>query len=123
MSATEIYMARSILRDAGLPLSVSDTQMALAMRRMEALGWIRPGMATRVHAASGRETDPTYIQNQDRRAILKRLVAELHNLTGEDYGSIGAWLKKSVGGVSRDKASLEQLDTQIDLLRKRLGYE
>ncbi len=123
MSAIEIYMARSVLRDAGLPVSVSDTQMALAMRKMESLGWIRPGMATRVHAASGAEADPKYIQNQDRRTIIKRLVAELHNVTGEGYGSIGAWLKGAVGGVSREKASLEQLDTQIDLLRKRLGYE
>jgi superfamily II DNA or RNA helicase len=56
----------------------------------------------------------------EQRKLLHRLVGMWARVSGEPHGAVHAELRRTCGGPEVSKASVSQLQSRIDLLRKRL---
>lgn len=112
----ELQQARFIKEAIGIKASEDD--IALIIRHLQTSA---PHNAAQ--PVKGIDTvQPLYENKNDKRRLLRRLVAEYHEKTGTAYRDINAALNSRVGIVSRDKATEEQLDRQIEYIGELLGY-
>jgi len=73
------------------------------------------------HAQSGtEEPPPLYRSLKEQRTLLNSLVGMRAKSTGEPHGTIHAELRRMVGGPAVPQASVTQLQSRIDLLRRRM---
>ncbi len=64
---------------------------------------------------------PLYRTLKEQRALLNSLVGMWAKLAGEPHGMVHAELRRLCGGPAVAQASVTQLQSRIDLLRRRLG--
>lgn len=64
---------------------------------------------------------PLYRTLKEQRSLLNSLVGLYARRSGEPHGSVHAELRRVCGGPAVPQASVTQLQSRIDLLRKRIG--
>jgi hypothetical protein len=76
----------------------------------------------RQRIAAGEESPPPlYRTLKEQRTLLNSLVGMRAKLSGEPHALIHAELRRMCGGPAVAQASVTQLQSRIDLLRKRAG--
>ncbi|GAA4189159.1 DEAD/DEAH box helicase [Microbacterium oryzae] len=63
---------------------------------------------------------PLHRTLKEQRQLLNSLVGVYARQTGEPHGAVHAWLRKTCGGPAVAQATVAQLQTRIDTLRKRV---
>ncbi|MCX7521589.1 DEAD/DEAH box helicase [Microbacterium sp. STN6] len=82
----------------------------------------RPKRADGADAPTGSEPPaPLYRTLKEQRSLLNALVGLYSKNTGEPHGLIHAELRRTCGGPAVAQASVTQLQSRIDILRRRLG--
>lgn len=87
----------------------------------------RQARQARRGAARGPESQrpapaPLYRTLKEQRGVLNSLVGLYAKATGEPHGLVHSELRRLCGGPAVAQASVTQLQSRIDLLRKRLGH-
>jgi superfamily II DNA or RNA helicase len=77
--------------------------------------------ASRPAQADGHPPAPLYRNLKEQRTLLNSLVGLYAKNTGEPHGLVHAELRRVCGGPAVAQASVTQLQSRIDFLRKRLG--
>jgi hypothetical protein len=77
--------------------------------------------SSRPATAEGHPPAPLYRNLKEQRSLLNSLVGLYSKNTGEAHGLIHAELRRVCGGPAVAQASVTQLQSRIDFLRKRLG--
>jgi superfamily II DNA or RNA helicase len=77
--------------------------------------------SSRPPSADGHPPAPLYRNLKEQRSLLNSLVGLYSKNTGEPHGLIHAELRRACGGPAVAQASVTQLQSRIDYLRRRLG--
>jgi hypothetical protein len=71
---------------------------------------------------AGHQPAPLYRTLKEQRTLLNSLVGLYAKNSGEPHGMVHAELRRLCGGPAVPQASVTQLQSRIDMLRKRLGH-
>ncbi|MEO7122761.1 MAG: DEAD/DEAH box helicase [Lacisediminihabitans sp.] len=106
----------------GIPGLLEPEQVSEILRARQARQSRRGEDRKRQQVAAGIEQPPPlYRTLKEQRTLLNSLVGMRAKLSGEPHGLIHAELRRLCGGPAVAQASVTQLQSRIDLLRKRTG--
>ncbi|KRE23484.1 DEAD/DEAH box helicase [Agromyces sp. Soil535] len=106
----------------GIPGLLEPEQVSELLRHRQARQARRAG-DRRKHTAESEQPEPValYRTLKEQRALLNSLVGLWARHTGEPHSQVHAELRRVCGGPAVAQATVTQLQSRIDLLRRRLG--
>ena len=114
----ELLRAKGIAKAVGAPPSMTDAQMASAIR-MATGGKLLT--TAKIPAPASPEAEKSLTDRKsDARRVIKRMVGRLALMTGQKYPHIHAELNRLCGEDSINHATLETLNRRIDMLEKKI---
>jgi superfamily II DNA or RNA helicase len=109
----------------GIPGILEPEQVHELLRQRQARQSRRASARSHASGGAGEGNDgppaPLYRTLKEQRSLLNRLVGLYARNSGESHGVVHAELRRICGGPAVPQASVTQLQSRIDLLRRRLG--
>ena len=104
----------------GIPGILDPDQVRGLLRQRQARQFRRAGSRSQGVEGENQSPQPLYRTLKEQRSLLNSLVGMRARISGEPHGIIHAELRRLCGGPAVGQASVTQLQSRIDLLRKRI---